>query len=105
MNRVPSQSEIDGNVCFKIHFQFEEFQFCFFVFFWANLELRTAFILMDSDRDGRITALEVQSMLQQLGINLREDIVLNLVRQASQSGKMSAFLFFPVVFLFRRWPK
>lgn len=41
---------------------------------------------MDSDRDGRITALEVQSMLQQLGINLREDIVLNLVRQASQSG-------------------
>lgn len=44
---------------------------------------------MDQDRDGRITALEVQSMLQQLGINLREDIVLNLVRQASQSGKIT----------------
>lgn len=42
---------------------------------------------MDSDRDGRVTAVEIQSMLQQLGICLREDIVLNLVRQASQSGK------------------
>ena len=61
--------------------------------FYKNLELRTAFVLMDQDRDGRITALEVQSMLQQLGINLREDIVLNLVRQASQSGKMIAISF------------
>nr|SVE75004.1 EOG090X02HV [Daphnia dolichocephala] len=67
MNRVPSQSEID--------------------------ELRTAFILMDSDRDGRITAFEVQSMLQQLGIHLREEVVLDLVRQASQSGKNEFLLF------------
>lgn len=42
---------------------------------------------MDSDGDGRVTATEVQSMLQRLGIHLREEIVVNLVRQASQSGK------------------
>lgn len=45
-----------------------------------------AFILMDSDGDGRVTAGEVQAMLQRLGIHLKEDIVINLVRQASQSG-------------------
>ena len=45
-----------------------------------------AFILMDSDQDGRVTASEIQTMLSQLGIVLPEEIVLNLVRQASQSG-------------------
>ena len=45
-----------------------------------------AFILMDSDADGRVSAGEVQAMLQRLGIHLREEIVVNLVRQASQSG-------------------
>lgn len=58
------------------------------VFFYSFfLELRTAFILMDSDGDGRVTAAEVQSMLQRLGIHLREEVVVNLVRQASQSGE------------------
>ena len=46
---------------------------------------------MDSDRDGRVTAVEIQNMLLNLGISLREDIVLNLVRQASQSGKTRTF--------------
>ena len=46
---------------------------------------------MDSDRDGRVTAAEVQTMLERLGINLREDIVFNLVRSASQTG-MSLYL-------------
>lgn len=41
---------------------------------------------MDSDRDGRVAVHEVQSMLERLGICLREDIVHDLVRQASQSG-------------------
>jgi len=49
-------------------------------------DLRMAFILMDSDNDGRVTALEIQNMLSSLGIILREEIVVNLVRQASQSG-------------------
>lgn len=82
MNRVPSQSEIDGNVLTSWIHSID-------CVIWPLLftELRTAFILMDSDRDGRVTAVEIQSMLQQLGICLREDIVLNLVRQASQSGK------------------
>lgn len=53
---------------------------------YLRVELRTAFILMDSDRDGRVTAVEIQAMLEQLGISLREDIVMDLVRQASQSG-------------------
>ena len=42
---------------------------------------------MDSDGDGRVTAVEVQTMLERLGIILREDIVFNLVRAASQTGK------------------
>ena len=46
---------------------------------------------MDSDRDGRVTAAEVQTMLERLGINFREDIVFNLVRSASQTG-MSLYL-------------
>ena len=41
---------------------------------------------MDSDRDGRVAVHEVQSMLERLGICLREDVVHDLVRQASQSG-------------------
>lgn len=56
---------------------------------------------MDSDRDGRVTAVEIQSMLQQLGISLREDIVLNLVRQASQSGKIAHFFRFESFYLCR----
>ena len=53
---------------------------------------------MDSDRDGRVTAVEIQAMLEQLGISLSEEIVLDLVRQASQSGKLkfsfqTAYLF------------
>ena len=62
----------------------------FAIFFFHYLictELRTSFILMDSDGDGRVTAVEVQTMLERLGIILREDIVFNLVRAASQTGK------------------
>ena len=55
-------------------------------------DLRAAFILMDSDEDGRVSALEIQNMLSSLGIVLREEIVVDLVRQASQSGwAMSTF--------------
>ena len=46
-----------------------------------------AFILMDSDNDGRVTCLDIQSMLNRLGIHLSEEVVFNLVRQASHSGK------------------
>ena len=51
-------------------------------------DLRMAFIMMDSDNDGRVTAAEIQSMLSRLGIVIGEEIVLNLVRQASQSGEI-----------------
>lgn len=51
-------------------------------------ELRAAFILMDSDRDGRVAIHEVQSMLERLGISLREDVVHDLMREASHSGSM-----------------
>jgi len=54
-------------------------------------DLRMAFILMDSDNDGRVTALEIQNMLSSLGIILREEIVVNLVRQASQSGWLFSY--------------
>ena len=61
----------------------------------AVVDLRMAFILMDSDNDGRVTAMEIQNMLSSLGIVLREEAVVNLVRQASQSG----WLYFPLHFI------
>lgn len=46
---------------------------------------------MDSDRDGRVAVHEVQSMLERLGICLREDVVDELVREASHSGSDCRF--------------
>merc|ERR1712137_13767 len=46
----------------------------------------SAVVLLDSDNDGRVTSLDVQSMLRRLGVHLPDSIVHNLVRQASRSG-------------------
>ena len=81
-------SDINGNFnLVKILIINNSFAIFFFFKFFIFTELRTAFILMDSDGDGRVTAVEVQTMLERLGIILREDIVFNLVRAASQTGK------------------
>ena len=49
-------------------------------------ELRTAFDLLDRNRDGRVTTSELQFMLRKLGIELRDEIVQQLLKSASPSG-------------------
>ncbi|KAF4531407.1 hypothetical protein B566_EDAN009649 [Ephemera danica] len=48
--------------------------------------LRTAFDLLDRDRDGRVTAGELQHMLENLGIPVRAEMTAQLLAQASRSG-------------------
>ncbi|XP_032598354.1 calcium-binding protein E63-1 isoform X6 [Drosophila grimshawi] len=48
--------------------------------------LRTAFDLLDRNRDGRVTANELQFMLKNLGIDVRDEIIHDLIREASHSG-------------------
>lgn len=50
-------------------------------------DLRTAFGLLDRNRDGRVTASELQFMLQNLGIQVRDELINDLINEASHSGK------------------
>lgn len=59
-----------------------------FYFFRSFTDLRTAFDLLDRNRDGRVTANELQFMLKNLGINVRDEIINDLIREASHSGKL-----------------
>lgn len=49
-------------------------------------DLRTAFDLLDRNRDGRVTANELQFMLKNLGINVRDELIDDLIKEASHSG-------------------
>uniref|UniRef100_A0A1A9ZG47 EF-hand domain-containing protein n=1 Tax=Glossina pallidipes TaxID=7398 RepID=A0A1A9ZG47_GLOPL len=49
-------------------------------------DLRTAFDLLDRNRDGCVTASELQFMLKNLGIKIKDDIIYDLIREASHSG-------------------
>ncbi|KAF5272068.1 hypothetical protein FQA39_LY01151 [Lamprigera yunnana] len=49
-------------------------------------ELRTAFDLLDRNRDGRVTTSELQFMLRKLGIELRDEVVQQLIKSASPTG-------------------
>ncbi|XP_047002922.1 calcium-binding protein E63-1 isoform X3 [Schistocerca americana] len=48
-------------------------------------DLRTAFGLLDRNRDGRVTASELQFMLTNLGITVSDDIIEQLVKDAGRS--------------------
>ncbi|KAL1491411.1 hypothetical protein ABEB36_012012 [Hypothenemus hampei] len=50
-------------------------------------ELRTAFDLLDRNRDGKVTTREFKIMLNNLGIDLKQDTVEELIRSASHAGK------------------
>ncbi|XP_017127507.1 calcium-binding protein E63-1 isoform X3 [Drosophila elegans] len=52
----------------------------------GELNLRTAFDLLDRNRDGRVTANELQFMLKNLGINVSDELIHDLIREASHSG-------------------
>lgn len=51
------------------------------------LDLRTAFDLLDRNQDGQLTAAELQFMLGKLGIELSDEVVQQLLKSASRTGK------------------
>lgn len=58
----------------------------FFLHFIAA-DLRTAFDLLDRNQDGRVTANELQFMLRNLGIHVRDELIVDLITEASPTGK------------------
>lgn len=53
-------------------------------------DLRIAFDLLDRNQDGRVTAGELQFMLKNLGIIVRDELIDDLIKEASQGN----FFFF-----------
>lgn len=49
-------------------------------------DLRTAFDLLDRDQDGHVTPEELQFMLRNLGIHVRDELIDDLLREASRTG-------------------
>lgn len=50
------------------------------------LDLRIAFDLLDRNQDGRVTAGELQFMLKNLGIIVRDELIDDLIKEASHGG-------------------
>lgn len=49
-------------------------------------DLRTAFELLDRNRDGLVTANELQFMFQNMGFEVRDELIDDIIKEASQSG-------------------
>ncbi|XP_059615655.1 calcium-binding protein E63-1 isoform X5 [Phlebotomus argentipes] len=49
-------------------------------------DLRTAFDLLDRNQDGHVTANELQFMLHNLGIHVRDELIDDLMKEASRTG-------------------
>lgn len=49
-------------------------------------DLRTAFDLLDRDQDGHVTPNELQFMLRNLGIHIKDELVDDLMKEASRTG-------------------
>lgn len=64
-------------------FNFPPFYFPVYV-----ADLRTAFDLLDRDQDGHVTPEELQFMLRNLGIHVRDELIDDLLREASRTGKL-----------------
>lgn len=52
-------------------------------------DLRIAFDLLDRNQDGRVTASELQFMLKNLGIIVRDELIDDLIKEASHGGNKS----------------
>jgi Ca2+-binding EF-hand superfamily protein len=70
-----------------------------FLFFVILSDLRTAFDLLDRDQDGQITPNELKFMLKNLGIDLSDELVDGLMKEASRTGEDS--LFFGIIYIVR----
>lgn len=55
-------------------------------FQWIITDLRIAFDLLDRNQDGRVTAGELQFMLKNLGIIVRDELIDDLIKEASQGA-------------------
>lgn len=56
--------------------------------FWNLIsDLRIAFDLLDRNQDGRVTAGELKFMLKNLGITVRDELIDDLINEASHGGK------------------
>lgn len=55
-------------------------------------DLRTAFDLLDRDQDGHVTPNELQFMLRNLGIHIKDELVDDLLKEASKTGKIRKIL-------------
>ncbi|XP_059615653.1 calcium-binding protein E63-1 isoform X3 [Phlebotomus argentipes] len=51
-----------------------------------TMDLRTAFDLLDRNQDGHVTANELQFMLHNLGIHVRDELIDDLMKEASRTG-------------------
>uniref|UniRef100_A0A182XD03 EF-hand domain-containing protein n=1 Tax=Anopheles quadriannulatus TaxID=34691 RepID=A0A182XD03_ANOQN len=51
--------------------------------------LRTAFDLLDRDQDGHVTPEELQFMLRNLGIHVRDELIDDLLREASRTARLA----------------
>uniref|UniRef100_A0A1B0DKT0 Uncharacterized protein n=1 Tax=Phlebotomus papatasi TaxID=29031 RepID=A0A1B0DKT0_PHLPP len=51
--------------------------------------LRTAFDLLDRNQDGHVTANELQFMLRNLGIHVRDELIDDLMKEASKTGEIA----------------
>jgi len=49
-------------------------------------DLRTAFDLLDRDQDGMVTPTELQFMLRNLGIEMSDELIDGLMKEASKTG-------------------
>jgi calmodulin len=54
--------------------------------------LRTAFGLLDRNRDGHVTVNELQFMLQNMGIDFSDEVIHDLVSEASHSGNFTSLM-------------
>ena len=55
-------------------------------------DLRTAFDLLDRDQDGMVTPTELQFMLRNLGIDVSDDLIDALMKEASKTGKFAILI-------------
>lgn len=54
--------------------------------FYFSSDLRIAFDLLDRNQDGRVTASELQFMLKNLGIEVRDELIDDLIKEATGHG-------------------
>uniref|UniRef100_A0A182UXH9 EF-hand domain-containing protein n=1 Tax=Anopheles merus TaxID=30066 RepID=A0A182UXH9_ANOME len=58
--------------------------------FFFSADLRTAFDLLDRDQDGHVTPEELQFMLRNLGIHVRDELIDDLLREASRTAHLAS---------------